>query len=95
MYRVQINLIGLLLILVMGGAMAGKKAYLGIFVPVDGEGSCLNPALKSEGKKAVGSKAPDMLHCMNREVDQTVRLSVQKSSGDVRRAEVVAGLKLE
>jgi len=51
--------------------------------------------LEVEGKKVVGSKSRDMLPYMNREVGQTVHLAVQKSSGEVRQFEVVAGPKLE
>jgi len=121
LYRLQVILIGLLMIIASGGAMAGEKGYLGISLSVDGDGLFLNPRLKTvridkvitngpaakagieagdlllevEGKKVFGSTARDLLPYMNREVGQTVRLAVQRSSGEVRQFEVVAGPKLE
>ena len=46
-----------------------------------------------EGKKIAG--ASNMKPYMDKEVDQTVHLAIQKSSGEVRQLAVVAGPNLE
>jgi C-terminal processing protease CtpA/Prc len=51
--------------------------------------------LEIEGKKIAGAKANDMKPYLEREVGQTVRLAVQKSSGEVKQLAVVAGPKIE
>jgi len=51
--------------------------------------------LEIEGKKVVGAKANEIRPYMDREVGQTVRLAIQKSSGEVKQVAVVAGPKME
>ncbi len=51
--------------------------------------------LELEGKKVVGAKANDLKPYLDKEVGQTVRLAIQKSSGEVKQLAVVAGPKVE
>jgi C-terminal processing protease CtpA/Prc len=51
--------------------------------------------LEIEGKKIAGAKANDIKPYLERELGQTVRLAIQKSSGEVRQLAVVAGPKPE
>jgi C-terminal processing protease CtpA/Prc len=51
--------------------------------------------LEIEGKKIAGAKLNDMKPYLERELGQTVRLAIQKSSGEVKQLAVVAGPKIE
>lgn len=51
--------------------------------------------LEIEGKKVAGAKANDLKPYMERDVGQTVRLAIQKSSGEVKQVTLVAGPKLD
>jgi C-terminal processing protease CtpA/Prc len=48
-----------------------------------------------EGKKIAGSKANDLKPFLEREVGQSVRLAIQKSSGEIKQLAVVAGPKVD
>lgn len=51
--------------------------------------------LEIEGHKVAGAKANDLKPYMERDVGQTLRLAVQKSSGEVKQVTLVAGPRLD